>query len=113
MKGISPKSIKSSPWGRFRRGNASLVLSSRRRKEQKEPLRSEERNNINNKKETKDNEKQRFLENSDTIHHLDAHCSIDSYEHYELHGPRPHLHVKEMPPLFDSEGITSIASLFG
>ena len=34
MKGGSPKSIKSSPWGRFRRGNASLVLSSHRRKEQ-------------------------------------------------------------------------------
>ena len=76
-----------------------MVLSSRRRKEQKEPLRSEERNNINNKKETKDNEKQRFLENSDTIHQLDAHCSIDSYEHYELHGPWPHLHVKDIPRL--------------
>ena len=46
------------------------------------------------------------MENSDTIHHLDAHSSIDCNEHYELHGPRPHLHVKEMPPLFDSGGIT-------
>ena len=82
-----------------------MVLSSRRRKEQKKPLRSEERNNINNNK-NKDNEKQRFLEISNPAGNISINSCINSNQHYELHGPRPHLHVKEMPPLFDSEGIT-------
>ena len=34
-------------------------------------------------------EKQRFLENGDTVHHFDAHSSIDSNEHNILYGPWP------------------------